>query len=224
MTSSFPHRKVQYDHESKSYKIFDNPDWDIEKKFQAYLDFTQVGLDENVSSEIVKVFSLMKPVYACFCPLSSDSFAAPKEKHVTSRFYFLPCPCVHCEERSLELGFDINAPYVSISLTENSIDYMIDTLKRQFENTPPYKEPLYNFVNQDEVWKDAIHRFLDEAINDSANFQIFRNMLVRYGNTTDLTWSDIIDEFNPSDLHLDMKVACWIAYHLDISKSEEEII
>jgi len=216
----FPHQNIEWDPETESYKIVENSSWDIEKKFQTYLELTEMGMDEKASSEIVKQFSMVKPVYGCYCPRTS--IAAPSEEHDYLKFAFMPCPCVYCEEKAKNetdlgfalcktKGFDILKPLASISLDERVVKKMILSMRTVCET-----------VLAENTWNDlSVSWFSSQLLNSTDEFELFTKMLIRYGETSHCTWRDIVSEFEGSteaEPHFFYDLAefenQWISYHL----------
>jgi len=207
----FPHQNVVWNSDTESYKIVENPSWDIEKKFQTYLELTQMGMDEKASSEIVKQFSMVKPVFVCYCP--GTSIAASLEEHVDLRFAFMPCPCACCEEKAKSEmgGFDIRKPLASISLHEEIVTQMVLSMR-----------DVCQVVLAEKDWSDfSVSWFSSQLVNSTDEFELFIKMLIRYGEVSHLTWSDVISEFENSgsiEPHFFASLGefenHWISYHL----------
>jgi len=194
----FPHQNIEWDPNTESYKIVENPSWDIEKKFQTYLELTEMGMDEKASSEIVKQFSMVKPVYACYCPGSaqgSTSIASPLEEHTDLKFAFMPCPCVYCEEKAKNetdlgfalcktKGFDILKPLASISLDEKVVKQMILSMRTVCQTV----------LAESALDDSPASWFSTQLLSSTDEFELFIKMLIRYGETSHCTWCDIVDE------------------------------
>ena len=121
---------------------------------------------KDQSNSIKNQINSMKPVYICFCDITSGL----GQHYDEPRFVFTPCPCSDCARiaRNMDQRCDISIPTFQVSLTWLSIDH------------------IFNSTNEKELHA-TIPREMIRAFTDCA---------VEYGSLEAMTWSQIVDAYD----------------------------